>query len=220
MRTLLIFLIISNVTFGQSYSDSNPKGIAFAKKSYSNHKESFISMGKELGLSSSFIFSIVAPEISNYSSFTNLCELNALKLIYLQGGSEYGNFSVGQFQMKPSFIEKLEKTIADNHYLNKKYAYIVLGSENRNTRKIRLSRLESFNWQMKYLQVFCEIMQGKKTHFSNSNEKLQFYATAYNTGFHKSISSIEAEYNKNRFPAVSNKKYNYSDIALMFYKCL
>ena len=51
---------------------------------------------------------VVFPEIVRYSDLEDLIQIRALKVLYVQYGRKYADFSVGHFQMKPSFIEQLE----------------------------------------------------------------------------------------------------------------
>lgn len=67
--------------------------------------------------------SIVAPEVSQYSQVADFLEMRALGISYLNNGS--ADFSVGFFQMKPSFVEELEKKIAANRSLKAKYAALI-----------------------------------------------------------------------------------------------
>ena len=54
------------------------------------------------------------------------------------------------------------------------------------------------------------------SHVSNE-AKLAFYATAYNSGFHKSEGEIQSMYNKKLFPAKTKEPFNYAEIAKWFY---
>ena len=57
-----------------------------------------------------FIYSIVAPEITQYSFIRNTLESYTLNVLYVQYGRAYADYSIGFFQMKPSFIEEHGKT--------------------------------------------------------------------------------------------------------------
>ena len=74
---------------------------------------------------------------------------------------------------------------------NKEFKKIISYPDNdlKNQRKIRLDRLQSFDWQMDYLCCFYKIATQKfETEIKNLNqeEKIKFLATAYNVGFDKS----------------------------------
>src|SRR5664280_591993 len=52
---------------------------------------------------------IIFPELIRYSSIRDIIETAALKSLYIQYGKNNEDFSIGQFQMKPSFAEDIEK---------------------------------------------------------------------------------------------------------------
>ena len=51
--------------------------------------------------------SIIFPEIVRYSALRDKVEITLLKTLYVNLGEDYADFSVGQFQMKPSFAEAI-----------------------------------------------------------------------------------------------------------------
>ena len=52
---------------------------------------------------------VVFPEIVRYSAIRDKIEITLLKALYINLGEDYADFSIGQFQMKPSFAEALHK---------------------------------------------------------------------------------------------------------------
>lgn len=192
---------------------------------YADHKNEFQQASKGTRLNSKQIFSIVAPEICEYNSIGDFFESNSLKVLYVQNGATYADFSIGYFQMKPSFIEKLEQEIKSDFKLKLKFKHLLISENDPKTkRRERIRRLEDLNWQLKYLQLFALVFEKKmkKMNIVPDNEfnELKFYSTAYNSGFFKHKSELENEMNKNRFPRASNKKFNYSRVCLEFYKAL
>ncbi len=220
MILTLFFLGMSIFMYSQTYKDHNPSLFNDAITFYKKYKHKFYKVGNKYSLDSKFIFCIVSPEVSNFSLVANFVELNSLNVLYVTGGSEYGNFSVGQFQMKPSFVENLEKEILKYPDLKSNFKHLLFAQENRDSRKKRLDRMVTISGQMQYLGVLCAILKKKKISFANAEDKLIYYATAYNTGFHKSKEQITSEFSKKRFPTFSITKFNYSQIALEFYRAL
>ena len=183
-------------------------------------KNEFDSLSEQVHLPADFIFSIVAPEISQYSFISNTFESYSLNVLYVQYGSIYADYSIGFFQMKPSFIENMEKHIQQNEMLFKKYSqYLFLKPTSKKSRIVRVERLNSTHWQIIYLGMFCDIISDKfrHVHFSNKEEKLKFYASAYNSGFKKNENHIREMQNKSYFPRFSTKKFNYSDLSYWFF---
>ncbi len=170
-----------------------------------------------------FVISIVSPEISYYSSINNKIETLATEAFYVQLGSDYGDFSIGKFQMKPSFIELLESKLFDFPQLNKIAENLKINAENNlETRKIRISRLKDPNWQLTYLCAFSAYMDYKyrNVSFKTKKDKLLFYASAYNTGFDKPFKEIEKYISKRFFPNGASEldnNFSYACVALLFY---
>src|SRR5674476_1475160 len=52
---------------------------------------------------------IVFPELVRYSALRDKMEITLLKTLYVNLGEDYANFSIGQFQMKPSFAEMIRE---------------------------------------------------------------------------------------------------------------
>jgi hypothetical protein len=67
--------------------------------------------------------------------------------------------------------------------------------------------LSAIEWQIKYLEIFCDVVQKrlKDIVFSNNEERLQFFAAAYNCGFYKSEQQIKKTGQLALFPHFSQK---------------
>ena len=172
-------------------------------------------------MSAEFLFAIVAPEITQFSYLSDKIETYSLKVFYVQNGKDYSNFSIGVFQMKPSFIEDLENYISANITLKNKYKKFLFENPNeRQARVERVERLGSTEWQIEYLALFCAVVSHKfiNMNFTDEEEKLRFYANAYNSGFHKTEQQIIEISKKALFPHFSRQKFKYSDIVIWFYR--
>jgi hypothetical protein len=68
--------------------------------------------------------------------------------------------------------------------------------------------------------LFCAAVNHKfaDIYFADEEEKLRFYASAYNSGFHKTEQQIREREQKELFPHFSRQKFQYSDIAVWFYQ--
>ena len=190
---------------------------------YKKHQDCLVKSAERIGESAQFLFSIVAPEVSQFSSIQNAFELNSLKILYVQGGAGYGNFSVGFFQMKPSFVEALESKVNIYKDIRQIFSFIPDASLNeKEQRKIRLFNLDSLQAQLKYLEAFCLILKKKTSdiQFSSEQDRLKYFATAYNSGFELSQNKIYSMMNRKFFPHFGEKKFNYSTVSLAFYNNL
>lgn len=214
-------LVLSNNCFGQ-YALNFARQFQSSLHFFEENNKSFKQISDSLGREDIFIFSIVAPEIGHFNLLKNSLESNSLKVLYVQFGSQYSDFSIGPFQMKPSFIERCEKQISQDTFLLSKYAKCLIATKDARTNRIeRIRRLETLEWQMIYLSVFIEIVDRKfKLKFNSVADELKFYSTVYNTGFQKSMADIEHEYTRKRFPNMSDQKFNYSSVSREYYQFL
>jgi len=218
---LCALILLPAFCFSQSYCALYPKECEASKQFFAQHKEEFEQAGGNIGLSAEFLFAIVAPELSQFSYLSNKLETYSLKVMYVQGGKAYSDFSIGFFQMKPSFIENLENYICADTVLRNKYQEFIFDNpDKRETRIERIDRLGNLAWQMKYLSLFCTVVNHKfsTVHFASEEDKLRFYASAYNCGFHKTEQQIRDTAQKPLFPHFSRQKFKYADISNWFYK--
>lgn len=170
------------------------------------------------------MLAIVFPELIRFSLFRDFFETKALELGYVEYGKEMVDFSIGRFQMKPSFVEKLEKYVKESKKLAEKYNEITQfkNSAEKDMRMERIERLGKLNWQIRYLECFYDILSEKfkDIKWSDDIEKLKFYATAYNHDFNASTEEIEKWINVKAFPygaSYKGKQYSYSDISAYFF---
>jgi hypothetical protein len=167
------------------------------------------------------IIPAVFPEMVRFSEVQNMMETASLELLYVNYGQKYADFSIGRFQMKPSFVEQMESYVIDNQLIN----YLELSkysqTEAKKIRQERIRRLKDMQWQMLYLKAFYTIVSHKfQKNFATLTEKIQFFAAAYNRGFHTSASEVEKWISMRAFPFGSKYRgtqYIYAEIAVDFY---
>jgi hypothetical protein len=172
------------------------------------------------GINPDFAISIVFPELIRYSSILNFAETSALKTLYIQYGKDHIDFSIGYFQMKPSFAEEIEK------YANTMASLEVYDiSDTPEARKKRIRRLDSLDGQLKYLILFIKIMERKteNNNFVTQSEKLKYFATAYNCGFTNTESHIikmitQKHFTTHFFADENTIYYCYADIAVWWFE--
>ena len=185
-----------------------------------SHEAEFKAIGSKAGVSARFLFALVAPEISQFGYLSDRAQTYILKVMYVQRGKAYADFSIGRFQMKPSFIERLEQCLRAESTLCTLFPEVLFTAESeRAERAERIKRLESMEWQLVYLALFCRVVQQRFEHivFADETEKLQFYANAYNVGFHLNASRLQQTQGA-YFPHLARQKYRYADISLWFYQ--
>jgi hypothetical protein len=181
---------------------------------------------KNHGIDPDFTLAIIFPELIRYSSILDYIEIKSLEVLYVQYGEDYADFSVGYFQMKPSFAEHIEADILKYSLENQYPELNILKSsvaDDPEHRSERVSKLKDEYYQVIYLEAFIRIMDFVCSDWIprlTPAMKLQFYATAYNTGYFKDISIIREEMKKDRFFTgmfIGDEKYSYSDISLDYY---
>lgn len=106
--------------------------------------------------------SVVFPEMLRYVLWKDLFETAALELLYVRYGSTKADFSIGWFQMKPSFAEKLEREIYTYPELVMHYSdlstYSIPNNDSVDIRSERIKRLKQLSWQLKYLNAFIAVV--------------------------------------------------------------
>lgn len=226
----LILVFICTKVFSQlTVNDPNYKEIfgndySFALKTIEKNSWWADTLSED-GLDPGFTLAIIFPELIRYSSLVDYIEVKGLEVLYVQYGRDYADFSVGLFQMKPSFTERIESDLIKYRLPDKYPSLSALKpdlSETADTRMERIVRLKDEYCQVLYLEAFVRIMATlyPDSGFHSKEDKLIFYATAYNTGYFKDEAEIRKEIGRKRFyvgmTAVS-AKYNYSDISLGYY---
>jgi hypothetical protein len=167
------------------------------------------------------VLAIVFPEIIRWNEFQDIIEISANRALYVNGGSKVGDFSLGHFQMKPSFVEALEKYVAQNTDVDDDENIILDAKDEKENRKERIKRLESFEWQLRYAHAYWIVANYKFKNliFSNKQSKIRFFATAYNTGFMKPTTEIKAWETIKTFPYGKRNKENqraFADFSVEF----
>jgi len=200
--------------------------ISAAKEQYKLIEKQINSTAKKHKTDSLIISAIVFPELMRYSIFSDFFETKILEYYYIEKGAEAADFSIGIFQMKPSFIEQLEAEV-NNYDSLRKYNFIsqFKAQQIQQIREERLRRLKDVSWQITYINCFYNLIEAKFQNliFKNKEDKLKFYASAYNHGFNCSASEINKWISIKSYPhGYGNKKSNYcyADVSWYFYSQL
>jgi hypothetical protein len=184
---------------------------------FHSHLDNYFAVADDRLLASAIVF----PELLRYSKLRDKIETEALKTLYVQYGVLYANFSIGPFQMKPSFAEDLEKACL------KKQLCSFLPSDTLSTVKARLNRIKRLTnseGQVHYLFSFIQLMNLKfeAYKFESLSERVSLYAIAYQAGYSLNIAELKKKQNERHYhtdiwPNSKTQFYNYSDIALYYY---
>jgi hypothetical protein len=168
---------------------------------------------------------VVFPEIIRFKALEDKIQVRALKVLYVQYGRKYADFSVGHFQMKPTFAEQIERDYNRLFSAEEKTAAAIAPFETGDSfrlRKERVVRLDDLQWQARYLRLLMMVMgklYGNLT-FPNNLEKLRFYATAYTTGYAQGEKTIRRMLPTRHFHVqlfFPKTRYSYADIAMFYF---
>lgn len=214
--TLLTFALFTNIGF--------EKEIENAVKVLKAHKAEIQDISKQYPVNYREALSIVFPEVIRYNAFKDFIETKSLELIYVNFGKDKADFSIGYFQMKPSFIEKLENAIGfcpPSVLTAFSDIKITLFTDEKKIRQERINRLKDFKWQVKYALAYraiCAVLFENEI-FENNIEKIKFLAAAYNFGFDGDVNKIKQWTTRTVFPYGTHygeNQMSYSTIAATF----
>ena len=220
INLICLFLHTAHSQINTKYFDYFPKECKQALDFYKTNRKLFDEAATRCQSSPEFLFSIVAPEVANYSSLADKFETATVEQFYVELGNQYANFSIGAFQMKPSFVEQLEQ-LAITYNCFKFIAYYKVNGL-KETRKERVQRIKNLQWQMDYLSAFYYFSEKKQPNqFQDVTKKLQFFAIVYNVGLNFNPLDIAKWETFEAFPkGIGNRKFNYSKISIEFYEAL
>ena len=202
--------------FGRSYADSMTTVTAQAP--------AWCRELERLGADPLTLIPVVFPEILRFSYVRDRAETLGLEALYVTGGSSRADYSIGRFQMKPSFVERLESSMAAGAAIPDGFRAALdypAGANEPAAREIRLQRLRDPRWQVLYLAAFGSIVERRFNLDSLSTEdRIRFLAAAYNRGFWLSEEQIRSAAEWKIFPRGAKGRpgpYRYADIAVDFY---
>lgn len=165
---------------------------------------------------------VIFPELVRYSALRDKMEITLLKALYINLGEQYANFSIGQFQMKPSFAEIIHKE--GPSALGRKSGISFKQPDDfehmSDYRKSIVLDLENPENEFKYVVAFFKICENKfRINRMDEREKLRFIATAYNYGINRSKEEIEFMTDKKYFNTklIKTQNYSYAEVALFWY---
>lgn len=219
---MIAFYITILLAVAGDYFTAYPNESREAVKIFKKHRGELASLlGDACDDDVVIAFSIVAPEVSQYSALSDFFETAAVKEGYPSAGSP--DYSIGLFQMKPSFAESLESEVGKDSALKQKYGTrLAYGTDDiRKVRRQRVDRLADTGWQMLYLAVFVDVVKMRTATWglASSEEKVRCWSTFYNAGFYLSRERVRQRQGVKQFPR-NTKRFNYSAVAVEFFNVL
>jgi len=179
------------------------------------------------GVDYPFVSAVVFPELIRYSALRDQMEITLLKALYVHFGSEYSNFSVGVFQVKPSCAEEILRygTKSGGSDLFCHFRDSVINLPVREKRKAIVCELEKPAGEFSFVVTLVRILEKKynRKKWNTPEEKLRFFSAAFNAGFNFPEKYIRKMMTVNEFhirlvrPEVT---YCYPDISWAIYRSL
>jgi hypothetical protein len=211
---ILLFSYLSSLSYLSIFGSDYTKAVKFNR----DHDAVFTAVAKLYDVDVKTMKAVVFPELIRYSLFSDLLETEALEQLYVNDLADV-DFSIGSFQMKPSFAEQVEKYVTDH---NLPGFGVITTYTTSNKRKERTARLKSTGWQLAYLCCFIKITEHRFPSIASApeNERVKLISTAYNSGFMSSEKQLQQRLTEKSFPygpRMQGQQYNYADIALDYY---
>jgi len=219
----IIFFWFEGFTFSQGIDYKSVFGKDWDKaESFITENENWMKrLSKEYNISYPIAVAVVFPELIRYSALRDKIEISLLKSLYIYKGEDYADFSIGQFQMKPSFAESIHKNVLllkgklKNQFKERTKIQDII-----KYRAAIVKDLEEPESQWLYLVAFlklCEAAYNLKD--MDEGQRIKFLSTAYNFSFQKSFDEISEMANKKFFHTglVKQESYSYADISGFWY---
>lgn len=186
-------------------------------------RERFCTVVRGLDADPEILMPVVFPEIARYSSIRDNVETAGLYILYANFGKAYADFSIGRFQMKPSFADTVEALCRTYHCAACSRLLAYTEEEGGARRRARLRRLGDTDWQIRYLACFyhvCMGLYGDSIVRMDREGRIRFLAATYNYGVGASFAAI-SEWQRNQTGHVTQYggfHGTYCDVALEFYR--
>lgn len=228
MRTLLTIILLHisfNIAWSQSLNYCEIFGEDWTKaEAFEKENRTWMEPVLEKNhISYPLAIAIIFPELVRYSALRDKMEITVLKSLYVSLGDDYANFSIGQFQMKPSFAEMIQ---AQSAALLGLKSEIIFKSKSEfdeiyKYRRSIVTDLENPETEFSYLIAFIKICEIKfKTTLKDEESRVKFLATAYNFGIGKSTAQIEKMIDKKFFNTklFKTENYSYATVSMFWYQ--
>ena len=227
MYILWLLLVMSSATvFSANYPKVFGNDWTSAKNYVKEHHDEWSREFEQFDVDPRLAVAIVFPELIRYSMWQDEIERAAVNGLYVSKGTDGANFSIGRFQMKPSFAEEIEQEW-NRSSLSKEYGFVFNLQQNNEARRSRIRRLSNMQGQCRYLAIFIRLLQQRHPQLEQLSEKEQvcFLATAYNRSFTASFQQIkkiqhERHFHTDVIKTHSTCLYCYADIAFVAYRML
>jgi len=221
---IFFFVCFGIISFSQQTDYIKIFGSDWEKaESFVSENDSWMKqLSEKYDVSYPLAIAVVFPELIRYSALRDKMEITLLKALYINLGDDYANFSIGQFQMKPSFAESIHRKVPMfKGRIRNQFREKIKSEDIRKYRASIVKDLENPESQFLYLIAFLKICSTVYNLIDMDEEKrLKFLATAYNFSFQKSYEEVDKMTDKKFFytKLVKGESYSYADISVFWYR--
>ena len=225
VRSLMLWLLLIgsatafSTNYQKTFGDDWDDAVRFVKDHHEEWQQEFDLFDVDSRVAEAIVF----PELIRYSMWQDEIERAAVNGLYVTKGREGADFSIGRFQMKPSFAEEVEQAW-NRSTLSKEYGFVFNLQSNNEARRSRIRRLSTMQGQCRYLAIFIRLLQQRHPQLSQlpTKEQVCFLATAYNRSFAASYEQIrkmqsERHFHTDVIKTRRTRLYVYADIAASFF---
>lgn len=129
----------------------------FAARYAQSHRDAWHAIWSGFDIPADVAEAVIFPELVRYNRIQDSFETSVLEASYPEDGITGCDYSIGRFQMKPSFVEDLEKRWMRSG-LGQKYGLIYDTADSVEARQARFDRLKSEEGQCVYLAVYLRML--------------------------------------------------------------
>jgi hypothetical protein len=211
-----------SMNYQKAFGDDWTQAEQFVREHCAEWKPIF----EEFGVDADIAIAIVFPELIRYSKWQDEIETAAVNGLYVLQGTKGANFSIGRFQMKPSFAEEVEAAW-NQSALAKEFGFVFNLQNGVEARRSRIRRLGTIEGQCRYLAIFIRLqfLRHPQLLQLQSREQAGFLATIYNRSFSTTWEQVcqlrhQKNFHTDMIVTRHTKRYCYADIAQAFYRSI
>lgn len=220
---LWLLLIIGNATaFSTNYPKVFGNDWTSAVRFVNEHHAAWKLVFDEFGVDARLAEAVVFPELIRYSKWQDEIETAAVNGLYVLQGTSGANFSIGRFQMKPSFAEEVEAAW-NRSVLAKEHSFVFNLQDAAEARRSRIRRLSTLEGQCQYLAIFIRLQFLRHPQLKplQLKEQVGILAAIYNHSFSTTWEQAsrlrhQKHFHTDMIATRNTKKYCYADIARSF----
>ena len=209
-----------SINYQKEYGDDWTQAEDFVEEHRAEWKKIF----EEFEVDADIAIAIVFPELIRYSRWQDAIETAAVNGLYVSGGKGKANFSIGRFQMKPSFAEEIDEEW-NKSKLAREFNFLFDTRDASDARRNRLKRLGTLEGQCRYLAIFIRLMFLRHPRLQTlpKEQQIRFLATAYNRDHTASWEQNlkmqkQRSFHTDMIKTHSTKTYRYCDISATYWR--